>query len=175
MVLKIKKLIQAFLLLTMFSVILGGIYPCSIYVFDKYIFHRNQQYNLIEYQNKIVGSFVLGQNFTEAKYFWGRPTIEEQVKRIDEYNLLQKKHGLPYIFSHSDFPADFIYASASGLDPHVSVESAMIQLDRVSRETGRYRGILEDYIALSTERRQFGFMGQSRVNVVKLNLLIHAQ
>lgn len=175
MVLKIKKFIQAFLLLTMFSSILGGIYPFSIYIFDKYIFHRNQQYNLIEYQKNIIGSPLLGQNFTEAKYFWGRPTLEQQTKRIDEYNFFQKKHGLPYIFSPSDFPADFIYASASGLDPHISVESAMIQLDRVSRETGRYRGILEDYIHLSTERRQFGFMGQPRVNVVKLNLLIYSQ
>ena len=175
MVLKIKKLIQAFLLLTVFSIILGGIYPGSIFIFDKYIMHKNQKYNLIEYQKNIIGSFLLGQNFTEAKYFWGRPTVEQQKTRIEQYNRLQQKHGLPYIFSPSDFPGDFIYASASGVDPHISVEAAMIQLDRVSRETGRYRGILEDYIALSTERRQFGFMGQPRVNVVKLNLFIHAQ
>lgn len=175
MVLKVKKLIQAFLLLTVFSLILGGVYPGSIFIFDKYIMHKNQKYNLIEYQKKIVGSFLLGQNFTEAKYFWGRPTIEQQKTRIDDYNRSQKQHGLPSILSSTDFPADFIYASASGLDPHISVESAMIQLDRVSRETGRYRGILEDYITLSTERRQFGFMGQPRVNVVKLNLFIHAQ
>ncbi len=174
MALKIKKLLQAFLLMTMFTVMLGGIYPFGIYIFDKYLMHKNQKYNLVEYQKNVVGSSVLGQNFTEAKYFWGRPTKEQQAKRIDEYNLLQKKHGLPYIFSPSDFPADFISPSASGLDPHISVESAMIQLDRVSRETGRYRGILEDYIHLSTEGRQFGFMGQPRVNVVKLNLLIYS-
>lgn len=172
MVLKIKKLVQAFLLLTIFTVFLGGFYPGSIYLFDKYIFHKNQMYNLIVHKKNIIGSPLLGQNFTDPKYFWGRPTIDQQAKRIDEFNALQKKHGLPYIFSPSDFPADFIYASASGLDPHISVESAMIQLDRVSRETSRYRGILENYITLSTEPRQFGFMGQPRVNVVKLNLLL---
>ncbi len=172
MALMFKNMIQAFLLLSVFTLILGGLYPFSIYLVDHYVFGKNK--NKLVLNDKVMGSMLLGQTFTEPKYFWGRPLADQKQQRIEQYNQFQNKHALPYIFAPTDFPADFITASASGLDPHISYESAMIQIDRVSRETGRYRGILENYILLSTEKRQFGFMGQPRVNVVKLNLLIYA-
>lgn len=168
-----KKATQAFLLLSIFTFILGGIYPFSIYFINQYIF-KKKNYPLLVHNKQVMGSLLLGQTFTEPKYFWGRPSADQQKNRIEQYNQFQHKHSLPYIFSPEDFPSDFIFSSASGIDPHISYASAMIQVDRVSRETGRYSGILENYILLSTEKRQFGFMGHPRVNVVKLNLLIYA-
>lgn len=156
--LNLKKIGQSFSVLIVMSVVLGGIYPLGIYIASQ-TFKR---------------PVLLGQDFTDPKFFWGRLiSAEEKKNRIERYNTFQSKHNLPNIFSESEFPLDFISNSASGLDPHISLQSAKIQIDRVSRETGRYRALLEDYIALSTEERGFGFLGQVRVNVVKLNLLIH--
>jgi K+-transporting ATPase ATPase C chain len=173
MVLNFKRSIQGFLLLAILTFILGGFYPFTIYVVNQYFFPKQANNSLLLSQSKIVGSNLLGQSFSDSKYFWGRPLPGEQHLRIEKFNQLQNKHGLPSIFSPADFPPDFISSSASGVDPHISYESAMIQLDRVSRETGRYRGILENYIVSSIEPRQYFFMGQPRVNVAKLNLFIY--
>jgi K+-transporting ATPase ATPase C chain len=173
MVLNLKKFLQSFLLLALFTFILGGIYPLSIYITDKLIIKKITRNNDVRNNDKVIGTYLLGQTFTDPKYFWGRLESTDQSKRIERYNQFQNKHALPYIFSVTEFPPDFVTSSASGLDPHISYKSAMIQVDRVSRETGRYRGIIEHYILLSTEPRQFGVLGQPRINVVKLNLLIH--
>jgi K+-transporting ATPase ATPase C chain len=173
MAINLKRILQGGVLLSTMTLILGGVYPFSIYVINQYFFSKQANNSLMLIQNKIMGSVLLGQSFSDPKYFWGRPQAGEQRLRIEKYNQLQNKNGLPSIFSIADFPPDFISASGSGVDPHISYQSAMIQLDRVTRETGRYRGILENYILLSMEPRQYFFMGKSRVNVVKLNLLIY--
>lgn len=169
----LKKIAQSFLLLSIFTVILGGLYPFSIYIINQHFFAKKANNSLLFYQEKVIGSTLIGQTFSSPMYFWGRPSVADQKNRIEQYNQYQKKHGLRSILSPAEFPPDFITTSASGVDPHISYESALIQLERVSRETGRYQGIIENFIDLSVEPRQYFFIGHPRVNVVKLNYLIY--
>ena len=163
MVLALKKYIQGFLLLGVFTLLLGFVYPFSIYLINQFCFKNKANNSLFMVQGVVRGSILIGQSFIDPKYFWGRPNSEEKAQRLEHDKLLNKISISP----------DWFSVSASDLDPHISYQSVMIQLERVSNQTGRYRGILEDYIALAAEPRQFGFMGQPRINVLKLNLLIY--
>ncbi len=143
--------------------------------------------SLIYVDGKVVGSELIGQSFTSPGYFHGRPSavdydgaesggsnlgptsaklMEEVRQRIEE---VRRENGLP---PDAPVPADLVLASASGLDPDISVEGAMLQAGRVATE----RGLAEPEVRALVERHisppQFGFLGQERVNVLKLNLAL---
>jgi len=86
------------------------------------------------------------------------------MKRIEE---VRNENGLP---SNIPIPADLVLASASGLDPHISVESAMLQVKRIARERGVSESKIKEMVSQSIEHRLLGIWGQPRVNVLKLNL-----
>jgi potassium-transporting ATPase KdpC subunit len=143
--------------------------------------------SLISKEGQIVGSELIGQNFTSPGYFHGRPSaveydsqaaagsnlgpsskklIEEVTARVEE---VRKENNLP---PDAQIPADLVTASASGLDPNISVESANLQISRVAKARNlpeaNVRALVQQYI----EKPQFGVMGAEKINVLKLNLAL---
>ncbi len=155
----------------------------------KWIFPRQANGSLILVDGRVVGSELIGQSFSDPKYFWGRPSatlpfaynaaasagsnlgptnpaLAEAVRvRIEALHSADPTNDLP-------IPVDLVTASASGLDPHISVAAALYQVPRVARERGlsdeQVRLLVEQY----TEGRQLGFLGEARVNVLRLNLAL---
>jgi K+-transporting ATPase ATPase C chain len=145
--------------------------------------------SLIEHQGQVIGSELIGQSFTDPKYFWGRPSATApfpyNAAASSGSNLGPTNPAFAQAFrariealqsadpgNTSPIPVDLVTTSASGLDPHISVAAALYQMPRVSRERGlsdeQVRLLVEQY----TEGRQLGFLGEPRVNVLKLNLAL---
>ena len=182
----IRPAISLFVLL---SVVTGLLYPAAVTGVARVAFPSAAKGSLIVRDGKAVGSELIGQNFTEPKYFWGRPSatapqpynaaassgsnqgplnpaLADAVKgRIEALRKADPGNTLPV-------PIDLVSASASGLDPHISPAAADYQAERVARarklETPRVRQL----VARHTEGRDLGIFGEPRVNVLKLNLAL---
>jgi K+-transporting ATPase ATPase C chain len=178
---------QAILVFIVFSVLCGLVYPFLITAVSQFIFPWRSNGSIITSGNQILGSELIGQKFNSSKYFRGRPSAtdpaynasasggsnsgpsnakfrDEVMKRIEE---VRNDNGLP---SNVPIPADLVLTSPSGLDPHISVESAMLQVKRIARERGLPEPEVEKVVNQHIERRLLGIWGQPRVNVLKLNL-----
>jgi potassium-transporting ATPase KdpC subunit len=178
---------QAILVFVIFSLLCGLVYPFLITAVSQFIFPWRSNGSIITSGNQILGSELIGQKFNSSKYFHGRPSTtdpaynasasggsnsgpsnakfrDEVMKRIEE---VRNDNGLP---SNVPIPADLVLTSASGLDPHISVESAMLQVKRIARERGLSEPEVEKVVNQHIERRLLGIWGQPRVNVLELNL-----
>mgnify|MGYP002396124122 CR=1 FL=1 len=143
--------------------------------------------SLLYVDGKIVGSELIGQSFTSPGYFHGRPSavdydsaesggsnygptsaklMEQVSQRIEQ---VRRENGLS---SDAPVPADLVLASGSGLDPHISVEGAMLQVPRVATARGLPESEVKMLVEQHIETLQLGFLGQERVNVLKLNLAL---
>jgi K+-transporting ATPase ATPase C chain len=149
------------------------------------IFPEKSGGNLIYVNNKIIGSKLIGQSFTGAKYFHGRPsannydasssggsnygpTNREFINQVTESaEHLRKENGLA---PSTIIPADTVLASGSGLDPHISLESAKLQAKRIANERKINESIIIDLVNSKAEKQYFGIAGNSFVNVLKLNM-----
>ena len=172
------------LLFVFLTVLLGGIYPALSTVLVQVAFSTQAQGSLIMKDGKVLGSELIGQNFSEPKYFWGRPSaasynaaassgsnlgaanpsLQDNVKaRIEALKAADPANTKP-------IPADLVTASGSGLDPHISPEAAEYQLARVAKARGISEVMLRTLIMKHTEGRQFGIFGEPRVNILLLNL-----
>lgn len=132
------------------------------------------------------GSLLLGQSFSDQKYFWGRisatgydPTTSGSsnipaVKQADTISA-RAKEKYPEATARRPVPVDLVTESGSGLDPHISVNGARYQVQRVAKARGIPEQKLLSLIENTTESPQFGFLGQARVNVLRLNLLLDAE
>jgi len=186
----VKNLLKSFLLLIIFIVILGLLYPLLVTGISKIIFPAKSAGSLVYSGDKIIGSELIGQNFTGDKYFHPRPsaagkngydpmssggsnlapTNEEFISTVKErLENFKKENNLP---DNTIIPADIVTASGSGLDPDISVDSAMLQVERISGARGIPANEIRDLISKNTENRLFGFFGEPKVNVLKLNLLL---
>lgn len=182
----ISQLRTAFLMLLIFTVITGVIYPLAVTGVAQMAFPKQANGSLIVVDGKTYGSELIGQQFDDPKYFWGRlsaagynaaassgsnygplnPALTDMVEaRIEALKAADPDNTLP-------IPVDLVTASASGLDPHISVAAALYQGHRVAAARGldeaEVRSLVEEY----TEGRQFGFLGELRVNVLLLNLAL---
>jgi len=181
----------AITLLVLLSAITGVVYPLVVTGVGKTIFPKAAGGSLIIKDGKPVGSELIGQNFTDPKYFWGRPSatgpqpyngtassgsnqgplnpaLADAVKgRIDALKAADPDNKLP-------IPADLVAASASGLDPQISPAAANYQIERVARARKLDAGAVRAQVERHTEGRQFGIFGEPRVNVLKLNLALDA-
>lgn len=180
-----KILKQGFILFVIFSILTGVVYPVSITIIAQLIMKDKANGSLIKSNGRIIGSELIGQKFISSKYFHGRPSATDYSANISgasnlgptskklfelvekEINKIKVENNLA---SNIKIPADLVLASASGLDPHVSLESALLQAQRVANERGISREDVVVIIKKHIERPQFGFLGQERVNVLKLNL-----
>jgi K+-transporting ATPase ATPase C chain len=189
----IKTTIQAILQTILWSVVAGVIYPVIMTLFAQVAFNKQANGSLVQGQDgKIIGSALLAQQFQGTNYFWPRPsacsygTGPTGITASSGSNLgptsgalhtnvanniaaFISGNNLP---SNTVVPADMIYASASGLDPHISPESARLQIARVAAS----RALPEDQVKQLTEKYieppQWGFLGQARVNVLLLNVAL---
>jgi potassium-transporting ATPase KdpC subunit len=187
----LKQLKTALIILGIFTVITGIIYPLFITGIAQAFFHRQANGSLMETDGTVQGSELIGQQFTDPEYFWGRvssttpfpynaaassgsnygpsnPALVDAVQaRIDALKAVDPENDAPV-------PVDLVTSSGSGLDPDISVAAADYQVARVAR----YRGLSEEkvyeLVRKYTEGRQFGILGEPRVNVLKLNLALDA-
>jgi K+-transporting ATPase ATPase C chain len=181
----------ALTLLVLLSAITGVVYPLVVTGIGKTIFPQAAGGSLILKDGKPVGSELIGQNFTDPKYFWGRPSatgpqpyngtassgsnqgplnpaLTDAVKgRIEALKAADPDNKLP-------IPADLVSASASGLDPDISPAAANYQIERVARARKLDASAVRALVNRHTEDRQFGIFGEPRVNVLKLNLALDA-
>lgn len=166
------------------TVLLGIVYPLAVTALAQLLFPNQANGQLIERNGVVVGSRIVGQPFTSPGYFASRPsaagydaaassgsnygpTNARLIERIraDVERLQRENPGVPV-------PVDLVTASASGLDPHMSPAAAEFQIPRVARERGLPESDVKALVALHTESRQFGLLGEPRVNVVLLNIAL---
>lgn len=162
-----------------FTILCGIAYPLAMTGLAQAIFPRQANGSLIRSGEKISGSELLAQKFTEARYFWPRPSAADfatVASGASNQGFTSKKllaavtERRQALGPHA--PPDLLYASGSGLDPHISPDAARFQAARVAAARGwpvdRVIRLIDEHM----EPPQFGFLGQARVNVLRLNLAL---
>jgi K+-transporting ATPase ATPase C chain len=181
-----KNFVTAVLMTLVTTILLGLAYPLVVTGLAQVIFPDNANGQLIRNADgAVIGSRLIGQQFSSTGYFRSRPsaagangydasassgsnlgpTNQKLIDRVkaDVEKLQAENPGKPV-------PIDLVTTSGSGLDPHISPAAAEFQVPRVARERGMSEGELRQIVATHTEGRQFGFLGEPRVNVLELNL-----
>ena len=176
------------------TVITGLLYPLVITVFAQLVFPHQANGSLVERDGKIVGSQFMAQQFQGPKYFWPRPAASTygtgpaglaagsgsnlgptssqlQTNVRNNAKALREAHKLP---ADAPVPADLVFASASGVDPHISPAAARFQIARVAAARGMSEDQVRALVEQSVEPPQWGFLGEARVNVLLLNLALDA-
>lgn len=183
------QLRPALMMLLVLTVLTGVMYPLAVTGLAHLLFPTQANGSLMTRDGKVIGSELIGQYFDEPKYFWGRPSatspypynaaassgsnlgptnpvlIEAVKTRVAALRAADPGDEAPV-------PVDLVTASGSGLDPHISPAAALYQVHRVARVRGVQESQVKDLVALHTEGRQFGLLGEPRVNVLKLNLAL---
>jgi len=167
-----------------FIVLTGVIYPLFITVVSQTVFNDNANGSLITKNGKVVGSKLLAQDFKDKKYFWPRPSaanydsaasaasnLSPDSKTLHE-TIAKRATDNGLDINSND---DLLYTSGSGLDPHISPESAERQLNRIIEARHLDAGKVDELKKLvenHTEHRQLGVLGRTRINVLELNVLL---
>ncbi len=179
-----KNLITAILMTIATTVLLGLIYPLVVTGLAQVIFPRQANGQLIKRGGKVVGSSIIGQGFTGPAYFHSRPSAagngyDAQNSNGSQYGptnqKLMDRVKADVATAQADnpgtpVPIDLVTTSASGLDPDITPAAAQYQLARVAKQRGITLDQLRAVVASHTQGRQFGFLGEPRVNVLELNL-----
>lgn len=194
-----KKFLQVFMLGIVFIIICGFAYPLLITGISQIAFHNKANGSMIEYNGIIVGSELIGQDFKDARFFHGRVSAvnyDTFTSDTKSENILPSSGSSNYAVSNpdltkrikddvaafmkanpgvseKDLPADLFTSSFSGLDPDISVESAGVQVDSISKATGIDKSKIEEIVKNNTQGRDLGVFGETRVNVLKANLDIY--
>jgi K+-transporting ATPase ATPase C chain len=199
----LKHLKQAILATLVLTLLLGLGYPLAMTKLADLLFPYQAHGSLLRDGDRVIGSELIGQNFTSAKYFHGRPSATTDADPSDA----SKTIALPYNAASSSgsnaapsskalisdvearitalkeenpdalgpIPVDLVTTSASGLDPHISVAAALYQAPRVAAARGLSAAEVAKMVQLYTEGRTFGLLGEPRVNVLRLNLGLDAR
>jgi K+-transporting ATPase ATPase C chain len=184
-----KNLLVAVLYTLVTTVLFGIIYPLVVTGLAQVMFPRQANGELIRSGNKLVGSSLLGQPFTAPGYFWSRPSAAGTTgydptasggSNLGPTNktlvdrVTASVQALQPTNPGASVPADLVTTSGSGLDPDISPASAEFQVPRLARERGMSEQDLRALVEKHTKGRQFGFLGEARVNVLELNLALDA-
>jgi potassium-transporting ATPase KdpC subunit len=179
-----RNLLTAFLMTIALTILLGIIYPLVVTGIAQVLFPKQANGQLIEVNGKLVGSRLMAQGFTGARYFHPRPsavnydgmnsngsqlgpTNHQLIDRVkgDVATLQVENPGTPV-------PVDLVTTSASGFDPDITPAAADFQIPRVAKARGLSEDALRELVRRHTAGRQFGFLGEPRVNVLELNLAL---
>jgi K+-transporting ATPase ATPase C chain len=179
----------AILLFSAVTLLTGIVYPLVVTGLAQALFARQANGSLIKIGEGKTASELVGQPFSEARYFWGRPSatmpaayngassagsnlgpsnpaLEEAVrKRVATLRSADPGNRLP-------IPVDLVTASGSGLDPHISPAAALYQVPRVSKSRGIDEGKCAELVRMHIQDRQFGIFGEPTVNVLHLNVAL---
>jgi K+-transporting ATPase ATPase C chain len=183
-----KSLIISLKIFLFFTITTGIIYPLFVTEIAQLIFPKKANGSLIMKDNKIIGSSLIGQQFDTSIYFTSRPSAISYnplpsggsnygLTNIKLKNLVseRKKQFIAFnqLDSLSDIPSEMLFASASGLDPHISPESALMQINRIAKARNLndlQKNQLITLVNSQVEYAQFGILGENRINVLILNL-----
>jgi K+-transporting ATPase ATPase C chain len=181
-----SSLRSSFLLMLVLTVLLGVAYPLSVFAVAQTLFNHRANGSLIERGGKVMGSSLLGQSFESPSYFWGRlsaTTPAYNPSASAGSNLSPGNPKLPDAVNarvaalhkadpenKALIPVDLVTASASGLDPHISVASARYQLHRVAKARGMQESAIQALLEKSMESPVFGLLQDPYVNIIKLNM-----
>ena len=182
----LKELRSAILITFVLTIITGILYPLAVTGIAQTIFHKQANGSLIERDGKVIGSEIIGQNFSKPEYFHPRPSQNSyDAANSGGSNLgptnpaladRLKKDGEQFRKDNPDYtgaiPADAITASGSGLDPEISPANALAQTARVAKARGASADAVQSLIAVNTQGRDLGVLGEPRVNVLKLNMAL---
>jgi potassium-transporting ATPase KdpC subunit len=181
-----KNLITAVLMTVVTTVLFGLFFPFVITGLAQVLFPKQANGELVTRNGKVVGSRLIGQSFSSPGYFHSRPssagtgydasssggsnlgpTNQALITRVqgDADRLQAENPG-------AEIPMDLLTTSGSGLDPHISPEAAEFQVPRIAKERGLREDVVREAVRQHTESRQFGFLGEPRVNVLELNLTL---
>jgi potassium-transporting ATPase KdpC subunit len=187
----LRQLGPAIRITIFFTILTGLIYPGVVTGLTQMLFPHRANGSLIVVNGQVVGSALIGQNFTRPEYFHPRPsaagngydatasngsqygpTNQKLIDRVKASIDQFRKENPDYT---GPIPADLVTASASGLDPDISPASAAAQAPRVSKARGLALDQVQQLVAQNTQGRTFGFLGEPRVNVLELNLALDRQ
>lgn len=191
----IRQIRTALAIFFIMAILLGIVYPLAVTGIAQAAFPVKANGSLIVRGDMLVGSSLIGQDFSSPRYFWGRPSatsdspytpfdalhlsgssgsnlgplsqrlVDVVQERVKALRVADPGNSLP-------IPVDLVTASASGLDPHISLAAAYYQVPRVARERGISEADLTALVDQYVEGRLFGFLGEPRVNVLLLNLAL---
>lgn len=184
-----KTIYQAGILLVVMTIVSGIFYPSIVTGIGQLIWADKSNGSLIKKGDEIVGSTLIAQQFRKPEYFWPRPSASNySAMPSGASNLGPTSAALATSIADrridiatandvapADIPMDLLTASGSGLDPHISVEAAHIQVKRIVKARGldeNSKDAVEKLIDDQVERRQFWILGERRINVLKLNLAL---
>jgi K+-transporting ATPase ATPase C chain len=182
-----QQLLPGLRMMLVLTVLTGLIYPLAVTGLCQVLFYDKANGSLITVNDHVVGSSLIGQNFSKAGYFQPRPSAAgndgydgtasggsnlgpTNQKLIDRVKASVEKFQKENPTYTGQLPADLVTMSGSGLDPHISPASAEAQLDRVAKARGLSVDQIKSLIDAHTEGRDLGFLGEPRVNVLLLNL-----
>jgi len=194
----LKELRPAIVMMALLTIVTGLVYPLAMTGIAQAVFPRQAQGSLIEKDGKVIGSELIGQNFTRPGYFHGRPSAttgpdpKDPTKSVPApYNaansagsnagptarsLIERVQGdvkaLKDENPNAAVPIDLVTTSASGLDPDISPAAALFQVPRVARERGLPEARVRELVAQHTRGRLFGVLGEPAVRVLPLNLAL---
>jgi potassium-transporting ATPase KdpC subunit len=188
----LQQLRPAILMVIVFTVITGLAYPLAVTGIAQVVFPGASDGSIVkDASGNVIGSSIIGQSFTDPKYFWGRPSAagdgydaansggsnlgptSEKLRELVQQRAeaLRKASNLP---ADALVPAELVTASASGLDPNISPDAARFQAPRVAQTRGQSADQVLKLIDDHTDGRTLGFMGEPKVNVLELNMALDA-
>lgn len=181
-----KNLLTAVLMTFATTVLLGMVYPLVVTALAQALFHDKANGQLIRNEGELIGSKIIGQPFTSERYFHSRPSAAgngydaanssgsnlgpTNQKLIDRINIdvASAQAENP----NTPVPIDLVTTSGSGLDPDISPASALFQVPRIARVRGLSEAQVRSLVESHIQQRQFGILGEPRVNVLELNLAL---
>jgi K+-transporting ATPase ATPase C chain len=197
----LKEIRPAIVMIVLLTIVTGLVYPLAMTGIAQALFPRQANGSLIVKDGKVLGSELIGQNFTEDRYFQGRPSAtsapdpNDATKTVPApYNaanssasnagptskaLIERIQGdaekLKKENPNAAVPVDLVTTSASGLDPHITPAAAYFQVPRVAKARGLPEAAVRDLVTQSIEGRFLGVLGEPRVNVLQLNMALDAR
>jgi K+-transporting ATPase ATPase C chain len=196
----LKQLRPAIMLTLLFTILVGLAYPLGMTGLGQMLFPHQANGSLVEKNGQVIGSALIGQNFTSAKYFHGRPSATTEPDPKDATKTI----AVPYAADNSaasnlgptskalvarlkdaaatlhaenpgsPVPVDLVTTSASGLDPDITPAAALFQVPRVAKARGLSETALQALVNSHIQGRIFGILGEPHVNVLKLNMDLDA-
>jgi potassium-transporting ATPase KdpC subunit len=179
---------QTLLVFIALTLITGVGYPLLMTVAAQIVFPHQANGSLIAQDGKLIGSALIGQQFEDARYFWGRPSatnpaynaaastgsnlgptnpaqLDAVRGRVDAIRKAMPEQTGPV-------PVELVTASGSGLDPHIGLAAAEFQIERVAKARGINAQTVRDLVSQHTQHRQLGLLGEPRINVLQLNIAL---